>query len=104
MSYETIAIAAKDYALGMRIAACVAQESDGTEPPEQVAASIQWKCAAEPGWGEAWESALAAQPDPDPEVPLQQQQFSAIGNDPAVITDGMILSAVQKHLPEGGTP
>jgi hypothetical protein len=42
--------------------------------------------AASPGWGAAWDSALAAHPtDPDYEP----------GKDPAVITDGMILATVQ---------
>jgi hypothetical protein len=48
--------------------------------------------ASSPGWGAAWDSALAAHPDePDYEP----------GKDPAVITDGMILSTVQSL---GGTP
>lgn len=42
--------------------------------------------ASSPGWGAAWDSALAAHPD-DPEYEP--------GKDPAVITDGMILSTVQ---------
>jgi hypothetical protein len=42
--------------------------------------------ASSPGWGAAWESALAGHPDePDYEP----------GKDPAVITDGMILATVQ---------
>jgi hypothetical protein len=42
--------------------------------------------ASSPGWGAAWDSALAGHPDePDYEP----------GKDPAVITDGMILSTVQ---------
>jgi hypothetical protein len=48
--------------------------------------------ASSPGWAEAWDYAVASHPDePDYEP----------GKDPAVITDGMILSAVQKL---GGTP
>jgi hypothetical protein len=48
--------------------------------------------ASSPGWGAAWDSALAGHPDePDYEP----------GKDPAVITDGMILSTVQQL---GGTP
>jgi hypothetical protein len=43
--------------------------------------------ASSPGWGAAWESALAAHPD-DPDYEP--------GADPAVITDGMILSTVQE--------
>jgi hypothetical protein len=42
--------------------------------------------ASSPGWGAAWDSALAGHPD-DPEYQP--------GKDPAVITDGMILSTVQ---------
>src|SRR6187200_1562581 len=43
--------------------------------------------ASSPGWGAAWDSALAAHPD-DPDYEP--------GKDPAVITDGMILSTVQQ--------
>jgi hypothetical protein len=42
--------------------------------------------ASSPGWGEAWDYALAAHPD-DPEYEP--------GKDPGVITDGMILATVQ---------
>jgi hypothetical protein len=42
--------------------------------------------ASSPGWGAAWDSALAGHPD-DPDYEP--------GKDPAVITDGMILSTVQ---------
>lgn len=43
--------------------------------------------ASSPGWGAAWDSALAAHPD-DPDYEP--------GKDPAVITDGMILATVQE--------
>src|SRR3954463_9736703 len=43
--------------------------------------------ASSPGWGAAWDSALAGHPsEPDYEP----------GRDPAVITDGMILATVQQ--------
>jgi hypothetical protein len=42
--------------------------------------------ASSPGWGAAWDSALAGHPDDDTYEP---------GADPAVITDSMILSTVQ---------
>jgi hypothetical protein len=42
--------------------------------------------ASSPGWGAAWDSALAGHPDDDTYEP---------GRDPGVITDGMILSTVQ---------
>jgi hypothetical protein len=47
--------------------------------------------AASPGWGGAWDSALAGHPDDPAYEP---------GRDPAVITDGMILATVQQL---GGT-
>jgi hypothetical protein len=50
--------------------------------------------AASPGWGAAWDSALAAHP-PETEPDYEP------GKDPAVITDGMILSTVQALA---GTP
>ena len=90
MSYLSISQAATDPQLRVRIAACIAQEGAiGTSIQEGAlykADTIQWQCAAEPGWGEAWESAVASGTVPDP------------GSDPAVISDGMILTAVQKHL------
>jgi hypothetical protein len=44
--------------------------------------------ASSPGWGAAWDSALAAHP------PATEPDYEP-GKDPAVITDGMILSTVQ---------
>jgi hypothetical protein len=47
--------------------------------------------ASEPGWGAAWDYALNVHSgDTDPYDP---------GADPGVITDGMILSAVQALIP-----
>lgn len=86
MSYLSISQAATDPLLRARIAACCAQESTDTAThPLPLADAIQWRCCGEPGWGEAWESAKAAGNE-------------NIGADPAVITDAMILTAVQKHL------
>ena len=49
--------------------------------------------ASSPGWGAAWDSALAAHPgEPDYEP----------GADAAVITDAMILSTVQALAPPSG--
>jgi hypothetical protein len=48
--------------------------------------------ASSPGWGAAWDSALAGHPDDAAYEP---------GADPAVITDGMILATVQML---GGAP
>lgn len=68
MSYSSIAAAAQDQAL-----------------PIPHADAIQWQCCAEPGWGAAWDSAIAA-------------EVENPGADPAVISDGMILTAVQLRL------
>lgn len=89
MSYTSIAQTATNAQLRLRIAACIAQEGGAGETLQTGALmradQMQWQCAAEPGWGEAWESALVAG-NPDP------------GNDPGVIPDAWILVAVQKHL------
>lgn len=89
MSYSAIADAATDPHLRVRLAACVAQEGGAgytmATGALMRADAIQWQCCAEPGWGEAWEYAVNSQ-NPNP------------GADPAVISDGMILGAVQKHL------
>lgn len=92
MSYLSISKAATDGALRNRIAACVAGESSSDAHPLAVTDTIQWKCAAEPGWGEAWASAEAAQES------LPEEDRKPIGLDESVITDAMILSAVQKNL------
>lgn len=50
--------------------------------------------ASSPGWGAAWDSALASHSDDPTYEP---------GKDPAVITDGMILATVQQlGGPSGG--
>lgn len=85
MSYWDISSMALDNDLTQREAACAAQEID-TPNPTTWALDNGLKLAASPGWAEAWASALAAG-TPDP------------GRDPAVITDGEILSAVQALAP-----
>ena len=78
--YISIADLADDRALQRRITACMAQ--DGVARPEDEAYAARWAIAAQPGWGAAWASAQAAgRPD--------------IGAQPDVISDGMILAAVQ---------
>lgn len=88
MTYSAIATAAQDQHLRLRIAACIAQESpDSPTHPIAHADAIIWQACGSPGWGEAYASALAADvPDP--------------GNDPAVISDAMILAAVQPMIEE----
>jgi hypothetical protein len=89
VSYSTINVCAHDAALLGRIAAAAAQE--GTVSPESVAHQLVWPIAAESDVEAAYASALAAG-NPDP------------GGDPAVITDGMILSGVQAHWPPTPPP
>lgn len=85
MTYSTIATLRQDPWIRDRVAACVATE--GIEGrPEEWPIVHAWGLAVQPGWSAAWESALAAHPD-DPDYQP--------GDDEAVITDGMILSAVQ---------
>ena len=78
--YWDIALMAADSDLTARVQACASQEITG-DPYTWTAEHIL-QLAASPGWDAAWSSALAAG-NPAP------------GRDPAVITDGMILSAVQ---------
>jgi len=85
MTYATVATIRRDADLSNRVAACVAVEHVA-EHPEQWAAEHAWELAAQPGWAAAWESALAAHPEDAEYRP---------GGDAAVVTDGMILSAVQ---------
>ena len=80
MAYADIADMAKDQQLQERIIACAATE-DKDNPSLWVAARV-WSLVGSPGWGDAYAYARAAgnaQP----------------GRDGAVITDPMILSAVQ---------
>ena len=91
MSYTTIPLIARDAGLKDRIhAAIISEDVAGSayKTPAQLALLQRelelkmWYFAAQPGWALAWESALAVGiVDP--------------GRDAGVITDGMILSAVQ---------
>lgn len=80
MSYWDISQMALNTNLTSREQAAAAQELPG-DPYEWVRDNAL-RLAAQPGWAAAWASALAAG-NPDP------------GRDESVITDGMILSAVQ---------
>ena len=88
MTYHAIGVAAQDEALRRRIAACIAQEAPGDpRHPIAHADALMWQCCASPGWGEAYAYALATDvPNP--------------GADESVISDAMILSAVQPMLEE----
>jgi hypothetical protein len=90
-TYWSISLVANNPLIRERMnAAAVQQDHLGTVTLEPDA--LQWVgqnaylWASSPGWGEAWEYALlthADDPNYDP------------GNDPAVITDAMILATVQ---------
>lgn len=81
MSYLIQSKMAQDYGLIMRIAACAASEGV-VDRPESWADNNRQRIVAAPGWAAAWASAVAAEDD-NP------------GENEAVITDGMILAAVQ---------
>jgi len=84
MSYLTVATIRQDPWIRDRVAACVAVEGSGS--PEDWAMGHAWELAAQPGWADAWESAQATHHGEPEYVP---------GADESVITDAMILSAVQ---------
>lgn len=90
MSYNTMAMMAADTPLYQRIIACAATQE--IHPPEAWVGENRWRLAASPGWDAAYAYAINANrenPDYEP------------GRDEAVITDGMILAAVQKLLAKG---
>lgn len=93
MSYATIAVMTQDNWLMLRCRAAIAKESlSAPEGPLPALAKaydlsmIMWVLAAQPTWDTTWEYAVnVGRPEGAP----------PIGNDGTVITDGMILSAVQ---------
>lgn len=89
MSYLTQSKMAQDYGLIMRIAACAATE--GSVSPTSWADNNRQRIVAAPGWAAAWASAVAAEDD-NP------------GENEAVITDGMILAAVQPIIEAEAIP
>lgn len=86
MSYEHVVATANDGDLHSRIAACAATE--GVEgDPLAWAVSRRWRFAAQPGWSDAYQSAIISFIDRP-------------GWRPGAITDAMILSAVQAIITE----
>ena len=80
MSYAIIHSMQASPSLRARITACSAQEG---KTWAQISEPLYfYKLAAQPGWAAAWASA-------------QANQIADPGADAGVITDGMILSAVQ---------
>lgn len=85
MAYSDIAALSVDYDFAQRTKAAYAAETiGGTTPtnPEIWQRDHGWEVAAQPGFGDAYASALAG-------------NVERPGNDPAVITDAMILTAIQ---------
>jgi hypothetical protein len=80
MTYAQIVAAARSVSLMDRITACAAQQNINN--PVTWTRDNTWRLAAQPGWDAAWASAVAGGIE-DP------------GANEGVITDGMILSAVQ---------
>lgn len=80
MAYSDIALLAQDNDFIMRTRACVATE--GHDDPVAWTSEHQWHMAATPGFGDKYAYAIATN-NPRP------------GWDPAAITDGDILAAVQ---------
>lgn len=83
-TYLDISAVSESLSMQRRVSACAAQQNAPGDPWTWMwNYRLTW--ASAPGWGAAWGSALAAD-NPDP------------GADPAVITDGMILTQVQGML------
>lgn len=82
MAYQDIVEIHDSSTLRARITACAALE--GNPDPEGWAFRNAWGIASQPGWAESWASAR--------EVVLDE---TVRGKDGSVITDAMILSAVQ---------
>jgi hypothetical protein len=88
MAYSDVAALMADPDFALRTAACVAIETTGDEPPVDPGswqAAHAWEMAAQPGFGEAYASALAG-------------EVERPGNDQSVISDNQILGAVQAIL------
>jgi len=82
-SYLSISAIANNTFMQERVRSCYAQQTE--EDPVQWVWNNRYDWAAAPGWGAAWESALAS-------------NITEPGKDPTVITDGMILSQIQSML------
>lgn len=88
MAYSDIALLAQDYDFQLRVAACYTTETlgdPGSGSAPGWAADHGWDMAAQPGFGDAYASALAS-------------GVERPGNDPSVITDPQILGGVQAIL------
>lgn len=84
MNYNAIAEMSQSSSLRNRVTACAA-ECNKTDPSTW-SATRMWQIAAAPGWNEAWAYAVDT---------LTVNQNPDIGARTDVITDAMILAAVQ---------
>ena len=87
MPYSAQAALSRDTDFISRISSCAAVEVEKTHQPEQWAHDHVWWLAAAPGFADAYEYAI-------------NSNVERPGNDPAVITDAMILGAVQALINE----
>jgi hypothetical protein len=84
MTYQSNVRVFESRTLWKRVTACAAME--GQEEPGGWVTAHQWTLATQPGWGDAWTYFLDTN---------QNSTVSDPGDREDVITDGMILSAVQ---------
>lgn len=89
MTYAAIVSMADDDDLRRRVTACAAQLGDPA--PELWAQQNRWAWAAQPGWADAYDYAIAT-------------GNQRPGWDPLVITDGMILAGVVEVRPPSTPP
>jgi hypothetical protein len=95
MTYNAIADMARNESLQLRLTAAAA--SEGLYNPMMWVGQYVWNLVAQPGWPEAFAYAQATR---DPE----DVGWVDPGRDEGVITDGMILSAVQGLLAATASP
>jgi hypothetical protein len=82
VSYSSQAVLSRDSDFISRLSACAAVEVPDADDPQAWAADHVWHIAAAPGFADAYESAVVG-------------GVERPGNDPSVISDAQILSAVQ---------
>jgi acid phosphatase family membrane protein YuiD len=85
VSYKAQAILANNDQLLMRVAACASTQN--IPGPYAWSVDHQWQLSAQPGWASAYATAVA-------------NNVTQPGNNEGVITDAMILSAVQAIIAE----
>lgn len=90
MSFNSVVEMASNTALMNRIVAAVARE--GISNPQQWTTSYLWKICASPGWDTAWDAAIANNLPDQAATNIRERN---LGSHEGVITDSMILTAVQ---------